>query len=70
MLIFYLCLEETYDRVMKYGDEQVNVKIHINDVENMVRDNQSYSHVLFWLIVMRKKIGRGSTTHSRHITLE
>jgi hypothetical protein len=36
LIFFFYYLEETYDRVMKYGDEQVNVKIHINDVENMV----------------------------------
>ena len=29
-------VEESYNRVMKYEDEKVDVNIHINDIEKMV----------------------------------
>ena len=32
----YCFVEESYNRVMKYEDEQVDVNIHINDIEKMV----------------------------------
>lgn len=35
-MFWFFFLEESYTRIMKYGDKQVNVKISINDIENMV----------------------------------
>ena len=33
---FILSLEEKYSRVMKYGEDRVNVTVYINDVDKMV----------------------------------
>lgn len=57
--------EESYSRVMKYDDENVDVKIHINDVENMERDIELDGNS--GIMILYSIVDRTSYTHAKMI---